>query len=148
MASLKQIKKTVTSNNLLFPRDMYNTLQGSIVITSYILNNDRPDVVELKKKWKKAVKHGIPVNSEDTFIDDVLSYFGCKPIPMNYAAFVSYCEGKYANALVAPYVEGELLPLREDGFLSMTLRKGKIYPLSKGLNNGLHTNQTTIESKE
>ena len=141
MASLKQIKKSVTNNSLLFPREMYNTLQGSIVITSYILNNERPDLLDLKKKWKKAVKHGISVNSEETFIQDILKFFDCPPIPYEYAAYVTYCEGKYSNSLVAPYVNGELLPLREDGFLSMTLRKGKIYPLSKGFENGKQHNQ-------
>lgn len=145
MASLKQIKKSVTNNSLMFPIDMYISLPGSIVITSYILNNEKPDLKEVHKKFKYYKRHGLPFGLEDPeYIDKVLKAFDCSPIPMQYAAFVV----SDFNALVAPYIDGELMPLREDGLFTLTLRKGKIYPLSKGLENGLHRNQTPAESTE
>lgn len=136
MASLKQIKKTVAKNSLMFPIDMYTSLPGSIVITSYILNNEKPDLKSVHKKFKYYKRHGLPFGLEDTeYINKVLKVFDCSPIPYQYAAFVV---SDY-NALIAPYVNGELMPLREDGLFTLTLRKGKIYPLSKECKiNGIH----------
>lgn len=133
MASLKQIKKNVKQNHLMFPVEMYNSLPGSIIITSYILNNERPDLKDVHKKFKYYKRHGFNFGLEDAdYIDKVLKCFDCKPIPYEYAAFVQ----SDWNALICPFIDGQIMPLREDGIYTLTLRKGKVYPLSKELLNG------------
>ena len=63
--------------------------------------------------------------------------FEVKMFPLNLAAFVQ----SEFNALICPYFEDEegmktVWPLREDGYFSRTLRKGKIYPLAEKVING------------
>lgn len=143
---LRKIKKEVAKNKLMFPLGMYNSLPGSIVITSYILNNEKPDIKEVRKLWKKVEKHGLPFGLEDhDYIDKVLSLFRCKTIPDGYSAFVQ----SSFNALVCPFIDGEIYPLREDGFYAATLRKGKIYPITKEViqngNDEQHLEQSSGE---
>ena len=132
MASLKQIKKNVTKNSLLFPLEMYTSLPGSIVITSCILNNRYPDMKELKKKWKYYTKHSLGFDLTDKdYIKKVCDIFGVEEVKGN-AAFV---QSDY-NALICPYYKGNIYPLREDGLFTLTLRKGKIYPITEeGITN-------------
>lgn len=140
--SLKQIKKNVAENAFMFPLEMYTSLPGSIVVTSYILNyvlsededKKMPDLLAIRKKWKSAIRHGFDFGLKDPeYINKVCDIFGVEHIPLNLAAFVQ----SDLNALVVPYleIEGEkrIMPLREDGFYSRTLRKGKIYPLTDKL---------------
>lgn len=129
---LRNIKKTVAENYFIFPQEMYTSLAGSIVVTSYIFSEDKPDVIELKKKWKYFTRHGFDFSfSDENYIQKVCDAFGVQMFPLDCAAYV---QSEY-NCLIAPYVEIEgekqLLPLREDGWYSRTLRKGKIYPLSE-----------------
>ena len=56
--------------------------------------------------------------------------------PLELAAYVQ----SEFNALICPYFEDEegmktIWPLREDGYYSRTLRKGKIYPLAEKVEN-------------
>lgn len=139
--SLRKIKKNVAKNAFIFPLEMYTSLAGSIVVTSYILNyvlsdgtKEAPDLLEIRKKWKSAVRHGFDFGLKDPdYINKVCDIFGVEHIPLNLAAFVQ----SDLNALVVPYleIEGEkrIMPLREDGYYSRTLRKGKIYPLTDKL---------------
>jgi hypothetical protein len=139
--SLRKIKKNVAENSFMFPLEMYTSLPGSIVVTSYILNyvlsdgaKEKPDLLEIRKKWKSAVRHGFDFGLKDPeYINKVCDEFGVEHIPLNLAAFVQ----SDLNALVVPYleIEGEkrIMPLREDGYYSRTLRKGKIYPLTDKL---------------
>jgi len=139
--SLRKIKKNVAENSFMFPLEMYTSLPGSIVVTSYILNyvlsdgtKEKPDLLVIRKKWKSAVRHGFDFGLKDPdYINKVCDEFGVEHIPLNLAAFVQ----SDLNALVVPYleIEGEkrIMPLREDGYYSRTLRKGKIYPLTDKL---------------
>lgn len=43
-----------------------------------------------------------------------------KPIAMVVSKF---------NVLYVPYIDGQLIPIREDGLIGPTLTTGKIYPL-------------------
>lgn len=130
---IRKLKKNVAINSFIFPLEMYTSFPGSIVVTSYILNEEKPDVKAIRKKWKYYLRHGLGFDfSDPEYIKKVCELFGVKMFPLDLAAFV---QSEY-NALVCPYIEveegqKEILPLREDGYFSRTLRKGKIYPLTE-----------------
>ena len=130
---LRNIKKNVAKNNFLFPLEMYTSFPGSVVITSYILNEEKPDLKEIRKKWKYLLRHGLGFDLTDKdYLKKVCELFGVKMFPLSLAAYV---QSEY-NALICPYFENEegiktIWPLREDGLYSRTLRKGKIYPLTE-----------------
>ena len=134
---IRQFKKNVAENAFIFPPEMYTSFPGSIVVTSYILSNDKPDVLKIRKKWKYYLRHGLDFDfSDPDYIKKVCELFKVEMFPLDYAAFVQ----SEFNALICPYVEVEegkkdILPLREDGYYSRTLRKGKIYPLSEKVEN-------------
>lgn len=126
---IRKIKKNIKQNVLKFPAEMYTDLIGSIVITSFMLNTEKPSVVEIKKSWKKFKRYAdtFCFKDKDNFINEVLTMFDMPSIPEGTSAFV---QSKY-NCLVAPYINGEIYPLREDGIPARTLREGKIYPIVK-----------------
>lgn len=132
---IRKIKKNVAENNFLFPLEMYTSFPGSVIITSYILTEDKSkvDLLNIRKKWKYYLRHGLDFDfSDPEYIKKVCELFEVPMFPLEYAAFVQ----SEFNALICPYIEVEegrkdILPLREDGYYSRTLRKGKIYPLSE-----------------
>ena len=134
---IRKIKKNVAENAFIFPPEMYTSFPGSIVVTSYILSNDKPDVLSIRKKWKHYLRHGLDFDfSDPDYIKKVCELFEVEMFPLEYAAFVQ----SEFNALICPYIEIEpgkkdILPLREDGYFSRTLRKGKIYPLTEKVEN-------------
>ena len=65
---LRKIKKNVAENKFIFPLEMYTSLPGSIIVTSYILSNDKPDVKEIRKKWKHYLRHGFDFDFSDRTI--------------------------------------------------------------------------------
>ena len=134
---IRKLKKNVAENSFLFPLEMYTSLPGSIIITSYMLSNDKPDLLAIRKKWKYYLRHGLDFDfSDPEYIKKVCELFEVPMFPLEYAAYVQ----SEFNALICPYVEVEegrkdILPLREDGYYSRTLRKGKIYPLTEKVEN-------------
>ena len=138
---LRKIKKSVVENNFLFPLEMYTSFPGSVIITSYILNEEKPDVLNIRKKWRYYLRHGLGFDfSDPNYIKKVCELFEVKMFPLELAAYV---QSEY-NALICPYFENgegfkQVWPLREDGYYSRTLRKGKIYPLTEKVTNGEHT---------
>ena len=136
---LRKIKKNVAENNFLFPLEMYTSFPGSVIITSYILTEDKSkvDLLNIRKKWKHYLRHGLDFDfSDPDYIKKVCELFEVEMFPLEFAAYVQ----SEFNALICPYVEVEegrkdILPLREDGYYSRTLRKGKIYPLSEKVEN-------------
>ena len=130
---LRKIKKNVAENNFIFPLEMYTSLPGSVIITSYILNEEKPDLLEIRKKWKYYTRHGLGFDfSDPEYLKKLCEKFEIKMFPLELAAYVQ----SEFNALICPYFEDEegfktIWPLREDGYYSRTLRKGKIYPLSE-----------------
>lgn len=112
--------------------EMYTQMCGSVVITAYILAENKPELKDIRKKWKYYTRHGLGFDfSDPDYIKKVCELFGVPMFPLECAAFVQ----SDFNALVCPYIEIEgektILPLREDGFMTRTLRKGKIYPLTE-----------------
>ena len=130
---LRKLKKNVAKNNFLFPLEMYTSLPGSVIITSYILNEEKPDLKEIRKKWKYCLRHGLGFDfSDPDYLKKVCELFKVKMFPLDLAAYVQ----SEFNALICPYFEDEegmktVWPLREDGYFTRTLRKGKIYPLAE-----------------
>ena len=130
---LRKIKKNVAENKFLFPLEMYTSLPGSVIITSYILNEEKPDLLQIRKKWKYYTRHGLGFDfSDPEYLKKLCEKFEIKMFPLELAAYVQ----SEFNALICPYFEDEegfktIWPLREDGYYSRTLRKGKIYPLSE-----------------
>lgn len=136
---LRKLKKNVAVNSFLFPLEMYTSLPGSVIITSYILTEDKSkiDLLKIRKKWKYCLRHGLGFGIEDPdYIKKVCDLFEVDMFPLNLAAYVQ----SEFNALVCPYVENEegfkdVCPLREDGHYTRTLLKGKIYPLTEKVVN-------------
>ena len=130
---MRKLKKNVAENKFMFPLEMYTSLPGSVIITSYILNEEKPDLLQIRKKWKYYARHGLGFDfSDPEYLKKLCEKFEVKMFPLELAAYVQ----SEFNALICPYFEDEegfktIWPLREDGYYSRTLRKGKIYPLSE-----------------
>ena len=130
---LRKIKKNVAENKFMFPLEMYTSLPGSVIVTSYILNEEKPDLLQIRKKWKYYTRHGLGFDfSDPEYLKKLCEKFEVKMFPLELAAYVQ----SEFNALICPYFEDEegiktIWPLREDGYFSRTLRKGKIYPLTE-----------------
>ena len=130
---IRKLKKNVAENKFMFPLEMYTSLPGSVIITSYILNEEKPDLLQIRKKWKYYTRHGLDFDfSDPEYLKKLCEKFEVKMFPLELAAYVQ----SEFNALICPYFEDEeglktIWPLREDGYYSRTLRKGKIYPLSE-----------------
>ena len=125
----RKIKKNITKSILRFPEEMYSDTLGSLGICGWIFTDEksRPKVSAMKSKWKKILKGESPVDfTKSDFVEKALRWFGMEVPELFPVAFVQ----SDWNAVFAPYVGGNILPNREDGFVIQTLRKGKIYPLN------------------
>lgn len=133
---LKSMKKNIEVTKLKFVPSMYNNVYGSVVISAYILNpkNDEIDVKNINRLWRKIEKNPnkyINFGLEDKdFIDKTLKLFNVERPSVFPIAMVQ----SSVNVLFAPYYDGTIYPLREDGFMSVTLNNGKIYPIDFGEN--------------
>lgn len=128
MSSLHSMKKEIAKRKLMFDPELYNNTLGSVVISAYILSKEKPVVPVINKMWREVKRNRKLVDfwlDDPDFIDKALDLFGMKrpevfPIAMVQSKF---------NVLFMPYVDGQLLPLREDGIYPMTASHGKIYPI-------------------
>lgn len=141
MGTLRKFRKNVRQSILCFDPAMYNNVLGSLVITHYILrtlDGEETDVNKIKSTWKALTKK----KTLDFWIDDkdfvvkALALFDMQPL---YGRF-AMCQSAF-NVLFLPYIDGTVLPIREDGIYPMTAKDGKIYPV-------LETNKETEEEKE
>ena len=141
MSILRKFRKNVKQSALRFDPGMYNNVLGSLVITHYVLrtlDGEETDVNKIKSTWKTLTKK----KTLDFWIDDkdfvvkALALFDMKPL---YGRF-AMCQSTF-NVLFLPYIDGTVLPIREDGIYPMSARSGKIYPV-------LETNKETEEVKE
>ena len=141
MSILRKFRKNVRQSTLRFDPGMYNNVLGSLVITHYVLrtlDGEETDVNKIKSTWKALTKK----KTLDFWIDDkdfvvkALALFDMKPL---YGRF-AMCQSTF-NVLFLPYIDGTVLPIREDGIYPMSARRGKIYPV-------LETNKETEGEKE
>ena len=152
MKKNENVKKQQLGDKLIFPTSMYNTVWGSVLICGYIFSEQPINTNNLKCKWldeERKILKGKKSKLEDFhpsdegFIDDVLEYFGMKrpdnfPIALIRTPF---------NVLFVPYVDGRVLPLREDGLMGRTLRCfTELYPVE--FNDKVYTVGNNVLEKE
>ena len=131
--NIRRIKKNVqkmADNQLYFPAEMYSNVYGSLLISAMMTNSENlAKRADVKKKWQEVKKNKALIDwdfSDEKFIDKTLDFFGLEK-PDNFPiAFVQWG----SNAVFAPYIDGVVYPIREDGLKGAILRKGKIYPIS------------------
>lgn len=126
----KYRRETKTIKGLLFNPDMYNNIFGSLIITHYILSEIKPSVEFINKRWQQLIEDGTDLwLGTPEFFEKLLDMFELAP---KYGQF-AMVQSRF-NCLFAPYINEQILPIREDGFLGNTLMTGKIYPIVKGDN--------------
>ena len=132
MASLNRVKKAVNKRAetmLRFESTMYTNVYGSLVICAAMMQNVGAEKIKMiNLLWRKARKNPELIDwdlSDKEFIEKTLAFFDIEKPKDFPIAFVQYG----ANALFAPYIDGRIFPLREDGIKTLTLTKGKIYPI-------------------
>ena len=131
MGMLHAFRKQVKNNNLRFDANMYDNVLGSLIITHYILNKldgVELDVNDIKTRWKKLVKKGnldFWLDDKD-FIPKALALFDMKPM---YGRF-AMVQGRF-NLLFLPYIDGQVMPVKETGVYPLSARDGKIYPVTE-----------------
>lgn len=141
MSTLRKFRKSVKKPTLRFDPVMYNNILGSLVITHYVLrtlDGEETDVNKIKSTWKALTKKedlGFWIDDKD-FVVKALAIFDMQPL---YGRF-AMCQSTF-NVLFLPYIDGTVLPIREDGIYPMSARSGKIYPV-------LETNKNTEGEKE
>ena len=141
MGTLRKFRRSIEKSILRFDPTMYNNVLGSLVITHYVLRTlggEGVDVNKIRSTWRKLSKK----KSLDFWLDDkdfvvkALALFDMEPL---YGRF-AMCQSAF-NVLFLPYIDGTVLPIREDGIYPMSAKSGKIYPV-------LETNKETEEEKE
>ena len=131
--NIRQIKKNMqkmADNHLYFPTEMYSNVYGSLLISAMMTDSENLEKrSDVKKKWQEVKKNKMLIDwdfSDEKFIDKTLDFFGLKKPEDFPIAFVQWG----SNAVFAPYIDGVVYPIREDGLKGAILRKGKIYPIS------------------
>lgn len=141
MSTLRKFRRNLEKSTLRFDPAMYNNVLGSLVITHYVLrtlDGEKTDVNKIKSTWKALTKKkdlGFWIDDKD-FVVKALALFDMQPL---YGRF-AMCQSAF-NLLFLPYIDGTVLPIREDGIYPMSAKDGKIYPV-------LETNKETEEEKE
>ena len=114
---------------LRFEGDMYTNIYGSVIICAAILSGiDEEKIKMINLLWRRAKKKSSLIDwnlSDEDFIDKTLAFFDVEKPKEFPIAFVQYG----TNALFAPYIDGRVFPLREDGLKGAILTKGKVYPI-------------------
>ena len=86
---IRKLKKNVAENKFMFPLEMYTSLPGSVIITSYILNEEKPDLLQIRKKWKYYTRHGLGFDfSDPEYLKKLCEKFEIKMFPLELAAYV------------------------------------------------------------
>lgn len=120
----------MADNHLYFPVEMYSNVYGSLLISAMMTNSENLEKrADVKKKWQEVKKNKALIDwdfSDEKFIDKTLDFFGLKKPEHFPIAFVQLG----TNAVFAPYIDGVVYPIREDGLKGAILRNGKIYPVS------------------
>ena len=129
MSTLRKFKRNLKKSTLHFDPAMYNNVLGSLVNTHYVLrtiDGEETDINKIKSTWKALTKKktlDFWIDDED-FVVKALALFDMQPL---YGRF-AMCQSTF-NVLFLPYIDGTVLPIREDGIYPMSARSGKIYPV-------------------
>lgn len=129
-------------NKLFFPQNMYINIYGSVVLSALINHiynqakgGETVDIKGLKKqiksKWNTLLSDENERKkitwdfSDKDFYTKTLDYFEVPlPKPLNVCACITP-----QNVIFAPFIDNNVIPLREDGILARSMIKGKIYPI-------------------
>lgn len=132
MSILRKYKKNIErdrASKLLFIPECYNTLPGSLAVCNYAFLDEKPNPNEINKKMKILMTDisALPSFDSADYIDKTLEYFGMKRAGDLSIALVV---GRY-NTLFTFWDGTDILPLREDGVFTNTLRDkhSKIIPV-------------------
>lgn len=133
--AIRKTKKNLVEMPMYFPNDMYSNIYGSIVVCGAIFNNiSAYKRNEIRKLWLKVKRKPSLIDfdfQDPDFIDKTLNFFGLER-PDNFP--VAMVSTGY-SCLIVPYLKmhwwqrKKIYPLREDGFITTTLKYGKIYPI-------------------
>lgn|SRR5574344_1106171 len=131
MSTLHSFKKRIARNSLKFMPEMYGNTVGSLVICAMVISGNT-NYSEVNKIWNKVVK--CPEKYIKCWIDDPefitkwLKVFSLDvPAEFPIAAAMSRW-----NLLFVPYIDGHVLPLREDGVMPVTITRAEIVPIKVG----------------
>lgn len=100
-------RKLAKTQGLRFPEEMYNTTAGSFMICRYIFDPNKHPIKWYVKQAKKVTQ------------EDIANF---RP---DYDFPVVACRSDW-NMIFCPRVNGELYPIREDGFFTQTAKRGQI----------------------
>lgn len=130
-------------NKLFFPQNMYINIYGSVVLSALINHiynqakgGESVDVKGLKKQIKSKWNNLLASEeerkkitwdfSDKDFYKKTLEYFEVPlPKPLNVCVCMTP-----QNVIFAPFIDNNVIPLREDGILARSMIKGKIYPVN------------------
>lgn len=113
-----KVKRIEQKTQFRFPLNMYTEMYGSLFIICHMFAEKRMTTKQLVKKWKNST---ITIKDED-WEKQVEEYLGYK-IPYKYLGFV---QSKFNALFCILDDEGQVLPLREDGWMPNTYRNGKV----------------------
>lgn len=122
--NIKGIKKNIKKSMLRFPEEMYSDTTGSLAIIGYMFSDDKPSVSSLVKLWKKNDIYF----SDPEYLNKVWDYFNMKPEFGKNGLGLTMYQSEW-NVLFHPTYNDVVLPIREDGLFSQTVRKGKAYKI-------------------
>jgi len=123
-----KMAKAIKDSSLRFDPEMYDNTIGSLVICAVIFSRPR-DYSKIRKIWTLLKEN--PKDYNLCWMDDPdfpakwLKIFGMK-IPKSFP--VAMVQSSF-NTVFLPYIDGKLLPIREDGRLPASARHGKVYPV-------------------
>lgn len=129
----KAVKRNIIKRALKFPSEMYDNIYGSLAICYAMMSKQDIMIAYIKKQWnimKRTNKAPASIEDKD-FIEKTAIYFGYE-YDKSLNDYMALVVGKY-NMLFAPYVDGHIMPLREDGLTGVTLQTGKVYPISNSI---------------
>lgn len=112
-----KVKRIEKKTQFRFPLKMYTELYGTLFIICHMFAEEKQPINQIVKKWKKSE---ITIMDKD-WVKKTEEYLGYK-VPLDVLGFVQ----SDFNALFC-ILDGadNILPLREDGWMPLTYRKGK-----------------------
>lgn len=150
---LKKMQKKMAAK-WEFEKELYNTSFGSLIVCAYILSplQDRKNfnLIDINKKFKKFWRQ-LAANLDNdkwelNFLTDfrakdyaskIFEYFGVKQPEQFPVAVLS--DG--FSLVFAPYIDGELYPIRPDGFIPSIYRRGRccLFNCSQGVTDAVRS---------
>lgn len=128
-------------NKLIFENGMYNNPYGSLVVRWFWYYGDQFTTSELKKLIKIANKKWKVISmNPNSFIDFLPSdkdffkkdveLFELPDLGDDYLKQTARLTSNF-NQIYIPYIDGKKYPIREDGFVGVTYKTGKLEVLGE-----------------